>query len=141
MLSQWITATGALLFLILGALHFRLTVADMKAPKHFVPEKRELLEEMKATRIAMRKDVKNFWLSYLGFHLSHSIGVIFYALAVLYCALARPDILYDMHVRLALVVVGAAYVLIARTFWFVIPLAVSGLGVSLIAVGMALGYS
>ncbi|PQA86722.1 LIC_13387 family protein [Hyphococcus luteus] len=140
MMAQWITATGALLFFILGALHFRMTVADLKEPKRFVPAKRELLEELKATRIALRKDVKNFWLSYLGFHFSHSVGVMFYGLAVAYCALVRPDVLADIYVRLAIVVFGASYVLMARAFWFIIPLAGSVAGVTLIAVGMAMRY-
>lgn len=140
MMAQWITATGALLFFILGALHFQMTVADLKEPKRFVPAKRELLDELKATRIAMRKDVKNFWLSYLGFHFSHSVGVMFYGLAVAYCALVRPDILADIYVRLAIVVFGASYVLMARAFWFIVPLAGSVAGVTLIAVGMAMRY-
>lgn len=136
--GQWFAAAGAFIFFALGALHLRMTVADMKEPKRFVPAKRELLEELKATRIALRKDVKNFWLSYLGFHFSHSVGVMFYGATVIYCALVRPDILPDIYVRIAIVVFGASYVLMARAFWFVIPLAGSALGVTLIAVGMAM---
>lgn len=136
--GQWLAAAGAFIFLALGALHLRMTAADMKEPKRFVPAKRELLEEMKATRVAFRKDIKNFWLSYLGFHFSHSAGVMFYGLTVAYCALVRPDILADIYVRIAIVVFGASWVLMARAFWFVIPLAGSALGVTLIAVGMAM---
>lgn len=138
MSGQWFAAAGAFIFFALGALHLRMTVADMKEPKRFVPAKRELLEELKATRIALRKDVKNFWLSYLGFHFSHSVGVMFYGATVIYCALVRPDILADIYVRIAIVGFGASYVLMARAFWFVIPLAGSALGVTLIAVGMAM---
>ena len=138
--AQWMIAAGASLYFILGALHLRMTVADMKEPKRFAPVKRELLDELKATRMAFRKDVKDFWRSYLGFHFSHSAGVMFYGLAVAYCALVRPDILGDLYVRIAIVVFGASYVLMSRAFWFWIPLAGSGLGVSLIAFGMALRY-
>lgn len=138
MAGQWLAAAGAFIFFALGALHLRMTVADMKEPKRFVPAKRELLDELKATRIALRKDVKNFWLSYLGFHFSHSVGVIFYGTTVIYCALVRPDILADIYVRIAIVVFGASYVLMARAFWFIIPFAGSALGVTLIAVGMAM---
>lgn len=138
MSGQWIAAAGAFIFFALGALHLRMTVADMKEPKRFVPAKRELLEELKATRIALRKDVKNFWLSYLGFHFSHSAGLMFYGATAIYCALVRPDILTDIYVRIAIVIFGASYVLMSRAFWFVIPLAGSALGVTLIAVGMAM---
>lgn len=138
---QWIIAAGAFCFFALGALHLRLTVMDMKNPRAFIPAKRELLEELQNTRINLRKDIKNFWLSYLGFHFSHSIGIMFYALAVTYCALVRPDVMADVVVRIGIVVFGASYVLMSRAFWFSIPLAGSAMGVSLIAIGMAMLHS
>lgn len=141
MTSQWLIAAGAMIFFLLGALHLRITVADLKEPRKFAPANKDLLPELMATRIAMRKDVKNFWLSYLGFHFSHSAGLIFYALTVAYCALVRPDILSDVVVRLGIVAFGASYVLMSRAFWFIIPLAGSILGVTLIAVGMAMLHS
>ena len=141
MQAQWIIAAGAFIFFLLGALHLRMTVADLKEPKKFAPANKDLLPELIATRIAMRKDVKNFWLSYLGFHFSHSVGVMFYALTVAYCGLVRPDILGDLAVRIAIVAFGSSYVLMSRAFWFIIPLAGSALGVTLIAIGMAMLHS
>ncbi len=138
MTANWIITAGALVFFVLGALHLRLTVMDMKNPKAFIPAKKELLEELQNTRINLRKDVKNFWLSYLGFHFSHSVGILFYACTVMYCALVRPDILSDIVVRIGIVAFGASYVLMARSFWFIIPLAGSLIGVSLIAIGIAM---
>lgn len=140
MAGQFIAAVGGLLFLVLGALHLRLTVRDLKDPQHFIPARTELLAELQETRINLRKDVKNFWLSYLGFHFSHSAGLIFYGSVVAYCALVRPDILADVYVRLAIVIFGAAYVLMARAFWFIVPLIGAGVGVTLIAAGMAMLY-
>lgn len=140
MTANWIIVAGASIFLILGALHLRMTVADLKEPKRFAPAKRELLEELQNTRMNFRKDLKNFWLTYIGFHFSHSVGLLFYACAVIYCALARPDVLSDFVARIGIVAFGASYVLMSRAFWFVIPLVGSLIGVSLIAVGMALLY-
>ena len=42
--------------------------------------------------------------------------------------------------ELAIVLFGAFYVLLSRAFWFVIPFIGSLIGVSLIAVGMAMLY-
>lgn len=139
-MSAWLMAAGALPFILLGALHFRMTVVDLKDPQKFTPAKRELLEELQNTRMNFRKDLKNFWLTYLGFHFSHSIGLMFYGAVVMYCALVRPDILGDLTVRLAIVVFGASYVFMSRMFWFIIPLVGSLVGVSLIAIGMAMRY-
>ena len=140
MSGQWIMAAGGALFFLLGALHLRLTVRDLKDPQHFVPARKELLDDLKATRINLRKDVKDFWTSYLGFHFSHSVGLIFYGAVVAYCALVRPDMLSDIAVRLVLVIVGASYVLMARAFWFKIPFIGAGIGVTLIAIGLAIMY-
>jgi hypothetical protein len=139
-MSTWLMAAGALPFILLGALHFRMTVVDLKAPQKFAPAKPGLLEELQNTRMNFRKDLKNFWLTYLGFHFSHSIGLMFYGAVVMYCALVRPDIFGDMTVRLAIVIVGASYVFMARMFWFIIPLIGSLVGVSLIAIGMAMRF-
>lgn len=136
--AQWMVATGGLLFFLLGALHLRLTVRDLKEPQSFIPARKELLKELQATRINLRKDVKNFWLSYLGFHFSHSAGLMFYGAVATYCALVRPDMFADVYVRLAIVIFGAAYVLMARAFWFIIPFAGAAIGVTLIAAGMAM---
>ncbi len=140
MLGQWLAAGGAAIFFLLGALHLRLTVRDLKNPQHFVPARRELLDDLKATRINLTKDAKDFWTSLIGFHFSHSVGVMFYAAVVAYCALVRPDILSDMTVRLGIVIVGGAYVLMARAFWFKIPFFGAGIGVTLVAVGFSLLY-
>ena len=88
MIANWTAAAGGLIFFLLGALHLRMTVMDLKEPRKFVPAKRELLTELQNTRVAFRKDIKNFWLSYIGFHFSHSVGILFYATTVIYCALA-----------------------------------------------------
>lgn len=140
MQAQWLAAAGGALFFILGALHLRLTVRDLKEPRYFVPARAELLEDLKKTRINLRKDVKDFWTSYLGFHVSHSVGLLFYGAVVMYCALLRPDILSDVVARLAIVIFGASYVLMARAFWFSIPFIGAGIGVTLIAVGFAMMY-
>ena len=137
---QWLIAAGGLIFFILGVLHLRLTVRDLKEPRAFVPAKRALLDELKATRINLRRDVKDFWTSYLGFHMSHSVGIIFFGIATIYFGLVRPDIFADLYVRLAMVIFGAAYVLMARTFWFSIPFIGALLGTSAIAIGLAMLY-
>ena len=137
MIANYAVAAGGMLFFILGVLHLRLTVLDLKEPRYFAPADKSLLDQLRKTRINLRKDVKNFWLSYLGFHFSHSAGLMFYGLVVAYCALARPDVLSDLAVRLAIVAFGASYVLMSRAFWFIIPVVGSLAGVTMIAVGMA----
>ena len=109
-------------------------------PENICTGQTGLLEDLQNTRMAFRKDLKSFWTSYIGFHFSHSLGLIFYALVVVYCALARPDILADVYARIGIVMFGAFYVFLSRSFWFIIPFLGSLIGVTLIAVGMAMLY-
>lgn len=141
MTANWIITAGALIFFVLGALHLKITVADLKAPNKFAPAKPGLLEELQNTRMKFRKDLKSFWQTYMGFHASHSVGLLFYGAVVIYCALLRPDILSDYVARIGIVAFGASYVLMSRMFFFIIPLIGSLIGVSLIAIGMAMLYS
>jgi hypothetical protein len=129
---------GASVFMLLGARHFSYALADLKEPRYFAPADRNLLPAMKATTVRLSKKAKNFWLSSLGFHFSHSVGVMFFAAAAIYVALGQPELLADPFIDAAIVGVGASYVAMAHFFWFSIPLIGTALGTGLIAAGMIL---
>ena len=79
--ANWMMTVGALIFFVLG----RASLADdcfgYEKPENICAgAKPGLLEELQNTRMAFRKDLKSFWTSYIGFHFSHSLGLIFYAL-------------------------------------------------------------
>ncbi|MEX6634059.1 LIC_13387 family protein [Hyphococcus lacteus] len=139
-MASYMILAGAGIFFLLGFLHLIYSFLDVKDPKRFVPATPELLVALQNTTIRMRKDAKNFWLSSLGFHFSHSVGVLFYAFIVGYCALVRPDFFADYIIRIVVVLVGASYVAMARAFWFIIPLVGAVLGVGLIGIGLAILY-
>ena len=129
---------GAAIFFILGSLHLIYSFFDLKDPKRFAPADPSVLSAMQETTIRMRKDAKNLWLSSLGFHFSHSIGVLFYACVVIYVAAIYPAMLLDPVVAAVMIGVGAAYVLLAHFFWFIIPFVGSLLGTALIAAGIVM---
>ncbi|WP_411818112.1 LIC_13387 family protein [Hyphococcus sp. DH-69] len=139
-MANYMVLAGAIIFFVLGLLHLILSFLDVKDPKRFIPAKTELLAALKTTTINMRKDARNFWLSSLGFHFSHSIGVMFYGFIVGYCALVRPDFFADYIIRIVIVLMGASYVAIARAFWFIIPVIGSLIGVAFIGIGLAVLY-
>ncbi len=128
--------TGAAIFFVLGVLHLLYTFIDLKHPKYFAPADPSLLAQMQSTTIRMRKDAKNLWLSSLGFHFSHSTGVLFYACVVAYVAAYYPAMLADPVIATVFIGVGAAYIVMAHFFWFIIPFVGASAGTALIAAGI-----
>ncbi|MEX0644206.1 MAG: hypothetical protein WD076_02785 [Parvularculaceae bacterium] len=136
MTGTLLIVAGASVFMLLGARHFSYALSDLKEPKYFAPADRDLLAAMKLTTVRLSKKAKNFWLSSLGFHFSHAVGVMFYAAATIYVALGDPQLLSDPLIDAAIVGVGASYVVMAHFFWFSIPLIGTALGTGLMAAGM-----
>ena len=68
------------------------------------------------------------WKGWIGFNISHSIGLIMFGLIFGYLAVCRWEMLRQSHFLAGLgLVVLVAYVLVARIYWFSSPL----IGVSL----------
>jgi hypothetical protein len=108
---------GALIFAILGLLHLVYTVLDtFREPRYFQPRDKELLEKLKETTPAIAKNGWNYWRASLGFHFSHSLGVLLMALLI------QVATLYEIvWVQLIFIIASVAYTLIAWRFWFRTP--------------------
>jgi len=109
---------AAAIFAVLGFLHLLYTFDDdWRSPRHFPPRDKALLEAMKQTKLALAPHGHDFWATLVGFHYSHSIGVLLVALLIVVASL------YDIAwLRLILIGVGTAYTVIAWRYWFHIPL-------------------
>lgn len=63
------------------------------------------------------------WKAWIGFHLSHSMGLMLFALIYGYLAVCRWDVLQRSYFLAALgLLVLVGYVVLARVFWFRAPL-------------------
>lgn len=102
----------------LGLLHLSHTVTDLLLePRYFGPRDASLLADMRATRLAMAPAGRDYWSVILGFNLSHSIGVLLFALLI---------VLANQHeigwLKVLLVVLGGVFTWIAWRFWFHVPM-------------------
>ena len=124
---------GMFIFLILGLLHLAYTIADLLKPKYFAPVDSELLSAMRSTRIRLRKNVHSFWRSYLGFHLSHSAGLVIYSITYIGLTFTSPELVVASPFIQIMTGASLLYAIISYWFWFSIPF----IG-SLIALGMCI---
>jgi hypothetical protein len=82
------------------------------------------------------------WRAGVGFHVSHALGIIFFGLVYGYLALAERDFLIRapfLVVLGALVLLG--YVVLAKLFWFYLPLVGVALALACYVAGVAVAYA
>jgi hypothetical protein len=128
---NFLTMISAGIFAILGALHLIYTLHDFgKRPRYFQPVDRSLLPAMQKTHAAIAPTGRDYWSVILGFNLSHSIGVLLFALLIV--VTAQYQIVW---LKLILVGVGGAFAVIAWRCWFHIPLLGSLIGTALMIGG------
>src|SRR5579871_929761 len=71
------------LFAILGILHLAYTLHDFGArPRYFRPMDHALLPALQNTHMNIARGGRDYWSSILGFNLSHSIGLLLFALLI-----------------------------------------------------------
>ncbi len=85
---------------------------------------------MQSSRTAIAPDGPDYWRGVLGFHVSHGIGVLLFALLI---AITTTHII--AWLKPVLVLVGIAYAAISWRCWFAIPTTGIALATSLMALG------
>ena len=119
---------GAALFGLLGVAHGVLTLRDVRVPRSFTPTDENLRRAMAEAPLRLAPQT-TIWNAWLGFNLSHSLGLVVFGTV---CgALALRDfgvVAESLFLRFGAVVVGAIYLLLALRFWFWVPAVLSAAG-------------
>ena len=109
---------SAAVFALLGVLHLVYTLHDFgERPRYFRPRDETLLPAMRQTTTAIARGGRDYWSGILGFNLSHSIGVLLFALLIVLTTQYGIGWLKPV-----LVVIGLAFAGIAWRCWFRIPM-------------------
>jgi hypothetical protein len=74
-MSQYLVASGTAIFLVLGTLHGLLALRDLTHPRAFTPTDDRVRRAMQAGQLALNPRA-NIWRAWLGFNLSHSLGLV-----------------------------------------------------------------
>jgi hypothetical protein len=128
---------GSVPFVVLGLAHIVYSIADASRPARIVPREPALIESMKAGRLVITRQT-TVWRAWIGFNISHGVGVFLFGLVVLSGALigfeanfkAMPALFY------ASPAVAAVYLILSLKYWFRIPAVGSGIGAALLAAGV-----
>ncbi len=119
---------------VLGMLHLIYTLRDIVSrPRYFVPRDPALLDAMRGTHAALAPNGHDFWSVLLGIHLTHSIGLLLFALLIVLTVVTPLPALKPLMIG-----VGLVLTFIAWQFFFHIPLIGVALATALMIVGWLL---
>jgi len=123
-LAQTLILASAAIVFVLGAGHLYLTYFSHKLH----PRDRELSARLQQAPPMISAET-TYWRATVGFHVSHSIGALFFGLLYGYLAVAEPGFLFHTPFIAALgLLLLLSKLTLARLYWFSTPLL--GLGVA-----------
>jgi hypothetical protein len=130
--SRWCFIVGGVVYLLLGAVHAVLTLRDLHNPQTFTPPDPALRAAMQSSTVAIHPTA-NLWKAWLGFNLSHSVGVLLFGGFLITTGISSPGFASGFLVRVVIAVVAIVYVVLANVFWFRDPLVGTAIAATLIA--------
>ena len=120
---------GTIPFASLAAIHLVLTLRDLRHPRYFKPIDEGLIPALKDTGVAVlapAPGAQTMWRAWLGANLTHSLGLLVFAVLLLVVAVHDYALVSDIPAFQPLsIAVALSYVLIAVRFW-VLPAAATG---------------
>jgi hypothetical protein len=129
---QLLCQAGACVFLLLGLAHGLMTLLDLRRPHFFAPRDRQLIQALRQTSIGLSPRT-NFWLAWLGFNLSHSLGLIIFGSGLIWLASVGGHAFGQAVISGVGALVGVIYLILALGFWFRGPGIWCGVGTLLLA--------
>jgi hypothetical protein len=112
---------GALIFTVLGSVHGYVTIKDLSNPRAFTPSDAALREAMQKSSIRFHPDI-NLWRAWLGFNLTHSLGLIVFGVFYIYLATTQMAIYRESIIlQFLAILVSACYLIVSKFYFFSKP--------------------
>lgn len=125
---------------IVGLLGLGHLVLTFRGPK-LTPRDPSLQIAMEQVAPVITKQT-TIWKMWLGFNASHSMGLLLFGLVYSYLALGHGDLLFGSTFLLALgFAMLAGFVVLAKLYWFITPLAGACLSLILYVTSIALDWT
>jgi hypothetical protein len=137
---------GAIPFMLTGVIHGLATLLDTVRPTFFAPIESSVLPALERTGIRFRElfpggsgATPSMWRAWLGFNISHGLGLFTFGLLCLLIGAYDFDLVEDVDaMRPLTIAVSAAYLALSVRFWFYAPAILFGVGTACFAVASVL---
>jgi hypothetical protein len=121
-LSRYLFLAGGLPFLLLGSVHALSTPRQPHERKALSPSDPNMAESMARERVLLTSRV-NMWQGWVGFNLSHSLGIVLFGVLVVLVGRTSASFQYNAAVLLPFAVaVCLAYLGIGLAYFFRTPI-------------------
>jgi hypothetical protein len=128
-------------FLVMGAAHGALTLRDLRRPRAFTPPDPALREAMRRSGVRLHPAI-NLWRAWLGFNLTHSLGLVLFGAAYAYVGVFAPGAFAASPLLQAVaVLVSATYAALSVAFFFATPALGSAAGLAGFVAAAALAHA
>lgn len=117
---------GGGIFASLGAGHALLSVVDVFRPTRFAPMDDSVRTAMEATGVRFTRGRANMWDAWLGFNISHGLGVFLFGAATAWLGWDLNSVEVARSVLAIPIVIGLVYFTLSVRFWFYAPAVGSG---------------
>jgi hypothetical protein len=137
--QAWFIA-GTIPLILAGGLHALLTLVDTVRPTYFAPRDRSVGPAMEATPMRFGgRAAPSMWNAWLGFNISHGLGVFTVGLLCLLIAAHDFKLVEDVAaIRPLTIAFSAAYLALSLRFWFYGPVILCGLATACFTVATVL---
>jgi hypothetical protein len=137
--QAWFIA-GTVPLIAAGGLHVLLTLADTLRPRYFTPRDASLNPMLEATPIRFGGTAApSMWRAWLGFNISHGLGVL--TVGLLFLLLATYDFKLVERIdaiRPLAIAFSAVYLVLSLRFWFYGPAIITGVATTCFTVAAVL---
>ena len=128
MITKYLYIAGCIPFLVLGILHTVYTITDTFNPKKLIPYQSDVMGLMKSSSLAITKET-NMWRAWVGFNISHGIGMLFFSVTYLYLSTFYiPFLEASVFFMSAAPIIALIYLALSKKYWFSIPIIGSTIG-------------
>ncbi len=133
--SEILMIISAAIIALLGFAHLLLTFWGPK----LLPRDRTLKAAMEEVHPVITTQT-TMWRAWVGFNASHSMGAMLFGFVYGYLAMAHGEILFQsLPLQVLGLVMLSGYLVLAKAYWFITPLA--GISLSLICYVVSIGLS
>ncbi len=126
--AKYLFILGTVPFILLGAVHILYSVQDAWSPKKLTPYDDSVRVSMQKSTLALTRQT-TMWRAWLGFNISHGVGVLFFGVVYLILALSDFTLIAGITPLPYLAfAVSVGYLVLSVKYWFHIPVIGSGIG-------------
>ncbi|MCH9680513.1 MAG: hypothetical protein K0V04_03685 [Deltaproteobacteria bacterium] len=139
---QLLVAAGAGLLFALGVAHAGLTVRSSPSGGPMTPCDPDLRAVLtRVGGLGFAPDIRStLWRAWVGFNLSHALGVMGLSAVAFVMAIASTVVFDDLCVTVAVLAVPTVYLLLSLRYWFAKPTKAIAVGTGLIYAGIVVHW-